>query len=98
DAEPEICATEPVGTGPFSLSAWEQGESMKLKKNPDYWVDAPDGKPYPYVNAVEFRPMSNDEERVAALRRGDLNIMHSSSSADISGNLSQLRDAGSINL
>jgi peptide/nickel transport system substrate-binding protein len=87
-----------VGTGPFSLATWDQGKSMKLKRNPEYWIDAPDGKPYPYVNAVDFRPLSNDEERVASLRRGDLNMMHSSSSADISGNLSQLRDAGSINL
>jgi peptide/nickel transport system substrate-binding protein len=98
DADKESCETEPIGTGPFSLATWEQGRSMKLKANPDYWIDAPDGKPYPYVDAIEFRPISNDEARVAALRSGDLNIMHSSSAADIAGNLRQLRDAGSINL
>jgi peptide/nickel transport system substrate-binding protein len=98
DADTESCEREPIGTGPFQLSSWEYGTSMKLQRNERYWQDAPDGEPYPYLNAVDFRPIGNDDARIAALHQGDINMMHSSSSADIARNLAQLRDDGAINL
>ncbi len=98
DADTEACAKRPIGTGPFQLSSWEEGVSMKLQRNENYWLPAPDGEPYPYANAVDFRFLPNDDARIAALQQGDINIMHSSSSADIAKNLAQLRDDGAINL
>lgn len=32
---------EPIGTGPYRLSAWERGSQIVLEANPDYWGDAP---------------------------------------------------------
>lgn len=30
-------STKPIGTGPFTLSAWEPGDSLTLAKFPQYW-------------------------------------------------------------
>jgi peptide/nickel transport system substrate-binding protein len=32
---------EPIGTGPYELSAWERGSQIVLEANPDYWGTAP---------------------------------------------------------
>ena len=98
EASKEDCTTKPIGSGPFSVASWDIGGSLKLVRNPNYWQKAEDGKPYPYVNALEFRPMANDDERIASLQRGDINIMHSSIPADMGGNLAQLQHEGAINM
>lgn len=98
DAEPVECATKPIGTGPFIFSSWDENVSLKARKNPDYWQIAPDEKPYPYLDAIEFRPIPNSDARLTALQQGDINMMHTSNVADMADNLSQLRDAGEINL
>ncbi|WP_426572979.1 ABC transporter substrate-binding protein [Aquihabitans sp. McL0605] len=98
DADPTDCSTKPIGTGPFSFVSWTRDESLKVRRYPKYWQTAPDGKPYPYLNAIEFRPMQNSDARIAALEQGEINMMHTSTSADMAGVLPQLRDSGAINL
>jgi peptide/nickel transport system substrate-binding protein len=98
EADTDSCELEPIGSGPFKLTSWDVGRSLKLSRNEAYWQDAPDGEPFPYVNAIEFRPMPNDDERIASLQRGDINIMHSSTAADIGGNLAQLQHDGALNM
>ncbi|MDA2806844.1 ABC transporter substrate-binding protein [Nocardiopsis suaedae] len=34
-------ATDPVGTGPYTLDTWERGDRLTLQRNPDYWGEAP---------------------------------------------------------
>lgn len=34
-------ATTTVGTGPYTLDAWNRGDSLTLKRNPNYWGQAP---------------------------------------------------------
>ncbi|MCB1030765.1 MAG: ABC transporter substrate-binding protein [Acidimicrobiales bacterium] len=98
DASPEDCANKPIGTGPFSFVSWERGKSLKVRRNPDYWQEAPDGQAYPYLNSVEFRPIQNSDGRIAELQQGELNMMHTSTSADMAVTLPKLRDSGAINL
>lgn len=97
-ASPEECAANPIGTGPFRFVRWEPGEEMVLRRNPNYWLKAPDGEPYPYLDTIEYRPIPNNDQRIAALREGDINMMHTSAAADMDGSLAELRDAGDINL
>lgn len=32
---------KPVGTGPYVFEAWNRGQSIELKRNPDYWGEQP---------------------------------------------------------
>ena len=96
--DPDTCDRRLVGTGPFELVSWKKGSSLKVKRNPEYWQEAPDGKPYPYLNAIDFRPVPNGDARLAMLQAGELNMAHTSSAADMGENLPALRDDGAINL
>jgi peptide/nickel transport system substrate-binding protein len=51
--------TKPIGTGPFKFVEFKGNESIKLAKNPDYWK-----KGQPYVDAVEYRIMTNRSTRM----------------------------------
>lgn len=98
DADDKGCANQPIGTGPFSFVSWSPNVALRVKRNPGYWQEAPDGKPYPYLNAIEFRPMANSDARVAALQQGELNMLHTSTASDVADNLSRLQTDGAINL
>ena len=97
-ADDETCGKLPIGTGPFKLISWQHEVALKAERWPNYWQKAPDGKPFPYADAIEFRPMPNSDARIAALQQGDLNLMHTSTSADIAANLTRLRDDNALNL
>jgi peptide/nickel transport system substrate-binding protein len=60
-------ARKPVGTGPFKLVKWTQGQGATLERNPDYF--APD---QPYLDGIEFRFLLVDQSRIDALRSGEL--------------------------
>ena len=94
----KTCDRKLIGTGPFKFESWKVGTSLKGTANKDYWQEAPDGKPYPYVDEVEFRPIPESGQRVNALQSGTINVMHTSSAEDIGGTLTQLRDDGKINM
>jgi peptide/nickel transport system substrate-binding protein len=98
DASKTDCATKPIGTGPFSFVSWKRDQALKVRRYPKYWQKAPDGKPYPYLNAIEFRPVQNSDSRIAQLQQGELNMMHTSTSSDMADTLPALRDSGAINL
>ena len=66
--------------------------------NPNYWQKAPDGKPYPYLDKIAFRPIPDGAQRLNALESGDVNIMHTSSAEDIGGTLNELREDGKLNM
>lgn len=58
--------TEPVGTGPYVLSAWSKGEKLTFKANPDYWGGAPK------VKTFTMAVIADDNVRATRLRSGDL--------------------------
>jgi ABC-type transport system substrate-binding protein len=43
----------PVGTGPFSFVAWEEGQALIMKKNESYFEKDLQGKPLPYLDGVK---------------------------------------------
>ncbi|MBP7628807.1 MAG: ABC transporter substrate-binding protein [Acidimicrobiales bacterium] len=97
DASQESCETEPVGTGPFRFVSWSPGKSLKVVRNPDYWQLAPDGKPYPYLNAIDFRPVESSHERLTSLVRGDLNMLHTSEEGDLAETVPNMQADGLAN-
>ncbi|MCU1454566.1 MAG: ABC-type dipeptide transport system, periplasmic component [Acidimicrobiales bacterium] len=92
------CDRKPIGTGPFQFVSWTPNQVLKVKRWPHYWRMAPDGKPYPYLDAVEFRPMPEEQVRVNALETGEIDVMHTFSSKTQVERLPKMHDAGKINV
>jgi peptide/nickel transport system substrate-binding protein len=62
--------SQPVGTGPFSLSRWDRGDRIVLKKNAEYHV-----KGLPRLDQVTFRFIPDANAALAALQTGDIDVM-----------------------
>lgn len=60
--------TTAVGTGPFTLEEWDQGSSITLARNDDYWGEAPQ------VAEVVFQYIPDPNAAVNALRDGDVDL------------------------
>jgi peptide/nickel transport system substrate-binding protein len=60
------------GTGPFILKEFEPNGPIVMVRNPDWWGF----ERYPHnIDRIEFTPIANSEERLAALLRGDLDLL-----------------------
>jgi peptide/nickel transport system substrate-binding protein len=68
----------PIGTGPFKFKSWTVNDKLELVKNPDYWLKAPDGQPYPYLDALTIRPIDDIAARENCLRGGQCDVIHTS--------------------
>ena len=64
--------TKPIGTGPFKFVEFKSNESVKLVRNPDYWR-----KGRPYLDAIEWRVISNRSTRVLAFVAGEFDMTFS---------------------
>jgi peptide/nickel transport system substrate-binding protein len=60
-----------IGTGPFILERYERGVKLVFKRNPDYYI-----KGLPYVDGIEWQITPNDAARVALLRTGKVDFVH----------------------
>jgi peptide/nickel transport system substrate-binding protein len=60
---------KPIGTGPFKFVDWKRNESLQFVRNPDYFK-----KGKPYVDAIEWRIISNRSTRVLAFVAGEFDI------------------------
>jgi len=89
--------TEPVGTGPFMYESYSPGDSFTMVRNPDYWLMAPDGQPYPYLDEIDFLVQAENQTRDNAIINGDIDITHMDSGDSIE-RLREEADSGTINL
>lgn len=62
-------ATAPVGTGPYTVSSFQTGDSLVLDENADYWGEAP------YMTDVTLRYFTDATAQTNALLSGDVNIV-----------------------
>ncbi len=67
----------PVGTGPFRFAEWRTGQAIVLEANPGYWG------PKPKVRRVVFRPITDNGQRLAALKAGELHGLEGLSPDDV---------------
>ena len=70
EADPDIFARGPVGTGPFFFRRWSAGAPAVLEANPDYWRTAADGSPLPWAAEIQFAEIPDERERLAVLLDG----------------------------
>ncbi|MGN6332166.1 MAG: ABC transporter substrate-binding protein [Motilibacteraceae bacterium] len=59
----------PVGTGPFVWDTWQQGQFVRVKKNPSYWQQ---GKPS--LNSVTWTVVPDANTRKLQLQGGQIDI------------------------
>ena len=57
-----------IGTGPYKITDAEDGISVDSEKNVDYFRDAPDGDPYPYLDNVSSITIIEPQLAIAAIR------------------------------
>ncbi len=60
---------EPVGTGPYMLEVWEEGQYVVLTANPNYWGEGP------YIPTVRQRMYQDSQVMLAALEAGEIDLM-----------------------
>lgn len=60
----------PIGSGPFVVDEWVKGSSISFVKNEEYWDT--EG---PLLDSVEFRFITDDNNRTLALRSGDVQMV-----------------------
>jgi peptide/nickel transport system substrate-binding protein len=62
---------EHIGTGPFKFTEYVQGDHITVEANRDFWGDPPQ------VDGIEFRFMPEPSARVAALQKGEADLIYS---------------------
>jgi len=59
-----------MGTGPFTFVDRQPGVAVNLKRNPNYFLPN-----LPYLDAITYQPMPDDDSRVTALRSGSVDFI-----------------------
>lgn len=80
---PDTCATNMIGTGPFKLDSWKVNEALTASKNPNYWKKDKKGNQLPYLDKITFVPIPDSPSRDTQLQGGQLDMMHTSSATSI---------------
>ena len=68
----DTIGTEPVGSGPFTLTDFTPGVEVNLDRNADYW-----DSPRPYVDGVHMTLGVDPDNQVLMLQKGDIDLMGS---------------------
>lgn len=66
-AHDEGYARNPVGSGPFELVSWQQGQQLVVERNPDYYGELPDLERLVFV-------FSDEDATLAAARAGEVHL------------------------
>ncbi len=64
-------AGKPEGTGPYVFDRHENSKVWSFKKNPHYWRTG-----LPHLDAIDFKPVPDNLDRVSGLQKGDLDVIH----------------------
>jgi peptide/nickel transport system substrate-binding protein len=65
---PDGFAKKPIGSGPFTFVSYTPGQSIVLKKNPDYWGTKAT------IDNLTFQVVADDTARVNGAQSGQLDI------------------------
>ena len=57
-----------MGTGPYILDSWEEGQAIILVKNTDYYKGEPD------IDRVVFKIVTDDNARAMQMQSGELDL------------------------
>ena len=60
----------PIGTGPYRMESWDEGQAITLVKNEDYFLGAAQ------IDRIVFKIVPDDNAKALQLRSGDLDLAH----------------------
>ena len=76
EAGDDVCAKAPVGTGQYLFVEWEQGDHLKLERNPDWWgYEAGLVSPDAGFKSIDFKVVTENATRVSMLQAGDADFI-----------------------
>ena len=61
-------AFSPIGSGPFMFEAYDKGQSVYLKGNPDYFRGAP------ILESIDYLFMPDNSSRLLAIEKGEVDV------------------------
>ena len=67
--------SHPVGTGPFMLKTWREGEKLVLVKNPNYFQKDNTGQRLPYLDAVSITFINDKQSEFLEFVKGNLDFL-----------------------
>jgi peptide/nickel transport system substrate-binding protein len=72
-----------IGTGPFEFQSWSVDDRFVTTRNENYWLTDENGNQLPYLDGVEYRPITEGAQRVNLLESGEINALHTSSAIQL---------------
>ncbi|MBL7698366.1 MAG: ABC transporter substrate-binding protein [Chitinophagaceae bacterium] len=68
--------SHPCGTGPFKFKSWEEGQSLILLKNENYFEKDSEGNRLPYLDAIQTTFYNNKATEFLMFRQGKLEFVN----------------------
>ena len=62
----------PIGTGPFIVDEYVEGQYVTVKRNPNYYKMGEDGQPLPYLDGIKYIIMTDDTTQITNLKSGEV--------------------------
>ena len=66
----------PVGTGPFAIVAWEEGQGLIMKKNDHYFERDETGKRLPYIDGIKVSFFDSRATEFLLFRQGKVDFIN----------------------
>jgi oligopeptide transport system substrate-binding protein len=66
----------PLGTGPFQIVAWEEGQALILKKNPHYFEKDSSGYTLPYLDGIKVSFFDSKATEFLEFQQGKLDFIN----------------------
>jgi peptide/nickel transport system substrate-binding protein len=67
--------SHPVGTGPFRIKEWKEGEKLILSKNENYWKIDHDGRKMPFIDVVQVSFINDPNQAYNEFVAGKLDFI-----------------------
>lgn len=65
----------PVGTGPFSFTRWEEKSSLLMAKNEEYWKKDAEGNQLPYLDVIEVKFIEDRNQEFRTFELGNIDFL-----------------------
>lgn len=76
DLNTDVYNSKPLGTGPFVVQEFRRGQYVALTRNPNYWRKDASGQQLPYLDAMNFKIITDSNTLVTQLRSGEIQMAY----------------------